>query len=355
MKKVFLAFPGYNVKIREKIKKIEEFEFWNLEKITETDFIELIKNKIKPANKNVKKNYFSPGNEEFYKNSYKESTWGVLLPDYAKNDSSSRYESLFVKNLFSDLSLPVTFYVTRLGITVERQKIDAFKKSSFHSEDKKVTNKYFLQFYQLLLPEIIGTNWHAYEVLKWDREQWRLSIACLLFNDLEKYQRSKQIMHWQKECTEIVTLYEMLLSRFKNDTGRHKIIQRIEILLGKHYKSSFVNIKKNLHTLFDYRNEFVHGNFFDRLKKDTKSYSNNKQMAQLPMVDFNFLEEQTEVLRKTFIAFIYLKKKFKKNKSKALKDLSIPDIINLGIMDITTRKKIEKYSEEILKLAYFKK
>ena len=277
----------------------------------------------------------------------------MLLPDYSKDSLGSRYESLFVTNLFSGLYLPVTFYVGKHGITVEKIKLEDHKKTCFHGEDKKFTNKNFLRFYKLLVSEIMGTNWHAYEVLTWDREQWRLSIACLLFNELEKYQKSKEIMTWQKECAEIVTLYEMLLSRFKNDNGRYKIIQRVEVLLGGHYKNNFKNIKKHLTTLFDYRNEFVHGGFFDRLKKETNSYSDNKQMAQLPSVDFKFLEEQPELLRKTLIVFVYLRKKFKKTKAKTLKGLSIPEIINLGIMDITVRKKIQKYAREILKVAYF--
>ena len=351
MRKIFLAFPGYQVKIRTKRKKIGEFEFWNLEKISEGEFLDLIKKEIKPLNRNVKKNYFAISSEDAYKKSYKESTWGILLPDYSRDNLGSRYESLFAINLFSDLSLPVMFYVGRFGVMVEKTQLDILKKSRFHSEDEKFTNKKFTQFYGLLVPEIMGTNWHADEVLKWDREQWRLSIACLLFSELEQYQRSKRIMTWQKECAEIVTLYETLLSRFKDDNGRHKIVQRVEILLAEHYKKDFPKIKKNLKTLFDYRNEFVHGGFFDRLKKATKSYPGDK-IAQLPNVDFQFLEEQTEVLRKTLIVFLYLRKKFKK--IKAFKALSVPEIVNMGIMDIQLRKRIQKYANEILKLTYSK-
>lgn len=352
MRKIFLAFSGFQVKIAEKRKKIGEFEFWNLEKINEAEFLDLIKKEIKPLNQNVRKNYFVTSNEDAYKKSYKESTWGILLPDYSKDNLGSRYESLFAVNLFSDLSLPVMFYVGRFGVMVEKTALDILKKSKFHSEDEKFTNKKFPQFYKLLTPEIMGINWHADEVLKWDREQWRLSVTCLLFGELEQYQRSKKVMTWQKECAEIVTLYEALLSRFKDDNGRYKIIQRVEILLGNYYKKKFGNIKKNLKILFDYRNEFVHGGFFDRLKKETKSYPDNQKMAQLPNVDFKFLEEQTEVLRKTLIVFIYLRKKFKK--TKAFKALSVSEIVNMGIMDIHLRKKIRKYANEILKLTYSK-
>jgi len=351
VRKIFLSFPGYQVKIRGKRKKLGDFEFWNLEKIGEVKFLELIKKEIKPLNKNVVKNYFSTSNEDLYKQSYAESTWGMLLPDYSNENWGSRYESLFIVNLFSDISLPVMFHVSRLGVTVEKTKLGIHEKSKFHSEDKKFSNKKFTEFYKLLTPEIMGINWRADEVLKWDREQWRLSIACLLFSELEQYQRSKKVMTWQKECAEIVTLYETLLSRRKNDNGRHKIVQRVEILLAEHYKKDFPKIRKNLKTLFDYRNEFVHGGFFDRLKKATKPYPSDT-LAQLPNVDFQFLEEQTEVLRKTLILFIFLRKKFKKSKKYA--GLSVPAIINMGIMDIATRKKIREYSKQILELTYYK-
>ncbi|MBI2463583.1 hypothetical protein HYV57_01355 [Candidatus Peregrinibacteria bacterium] len=352
MRKIFLAFPGCQVKISEKRKKIGEFEFWNLEKISKREFLNLIKKEIKPFNQNVRKNYFGMGSKDDYEKSYKESTWGILLPNYSKDNSASRYESLFVINLFSDLSLPVMFYVDRDGVTVKKTTLNIHKKSNCYNAKEKFANKKFPQFYELLVSEIKGINWNACEVLEWNREQWRLSLACLLFSELEQYQKSKDVMIWQKECAEIVTLYETLLSRYKNDNGSYKIIQRVEILLGNHYKKDFENIKKNLKILFDYRNEFVHGGFFDRLKKATRSYSDDKGMAQLPKVDCEFLEEQAEVLRKTLIVFIYLKKKFKK--IKALKVLSVPEIVNIGIMDIQLRKKIQKYANKILKLTYSK-
>jgi len=58
MSKIFLAFPSYQVKIKSKIKTLNKFEFWNLDKIKDDAFVSLIKKKIKPLNKNIKNNYF---------------------------------------------------------------------------------------------------------------------------------------------------------------------------------------------------------------------------------------------------------------------------------------------------------
>ncbi len=83
--------------------------------------------------------------------------------------------------------------------------------------------------------------------------------------------------------------------------------------------------------------------FFDRLKKETEAHSCGK-MAQLLSVDFGFLKVQSDVARKVFISFLYLKKKFKKvNKP-------IPEIINSAIMNIKLRKRVQLHVSQILRL-----
>lgn len=348
MQKIFLAFPGYQVTIDKKIKKIGNFEFWNLEKINEDEFISLIQKKIKPLNKNFKRNYFHGRSEQDYRESYRSSSWGMLLPNYVENHLDGRFESLFTVNLFSQYSLPVMFYVSSIGVSVEKDKILLAEKAQFHSEDKKFINKKFINFYNKLFPTLIGCRWEAGEVLKWSREDWRLYISRLLFERLAKYQKSKQIMTWQSECAEIVSFYEAILPRYPKDNGSYRIIQKIEILLGKSLKHNFPLVKNGLKELFASRNEFVHGSFFDRLKKNTKVYPDNN-LAQLPSVDFNFLQAQADLAKKVFIVFLYLKK-LKQRKS--LRN-TIPEIIHSGIMDIDIRKKIQNHSEEILKLLSF--
>jgi len=351
--KIFLSFPGYQVTLKQKIKKIGDFEFWNLEKITDDEFISLIQKKIRPINKNVKKNYFLTNSEQDFRESYKNSTWGILLPNYTKDYLDGRYESLFAINLFSDLNLPVMFYTQRMGINVEKRNILIHQKAQFHSEDKKFLNKKFIKFYNLIFPSLVGIRWEAYEVAKWNREDWRMHVSCLLFNELEKYQRSKQVMTWQSECADIVSFYESLLSRKPNDNGKYRICQRIEVLLGRYYKKDFKKLKIGLNSLFNYRNEFVHGSFFDRLKKATKTYPDNSNMVQLPMVDFNFLETQSKIAKQVLIVFLYLKEVFK-NKKLPGNFQTIPEIIHAGIMDVKIRDKIQDSAEEILKLLSFR-
>lgn len=353
MQKIFLAFPGYQVTLKQKVKKIGDFEFWNLEKMTDNEFISLIQREIKPFNKNVRKNYFSVNTEQDFRESYKNSSWGMLLPNYAKDYLDGRYESLFTVNLFSELNLPVMFYVQRMGISVEKRNILIHEKAQFHSEDKKFLNKKFIQFYNRIFPALLGVRWQAYEVAKWGREDWRMYVSCLLFNELAKYQRSKQVMTWQAECADIVSFYEALLSKEPNDNGQYKISQRIEVLLGRYYKKEFSKIKDGLKQLFNSRNDFVHGSFFDRLKKTTKTYPDNQNMAQLPTVDFNFLETQSKTAKQVLVIFLFLKKTFKGKKLFG-KNKTIPELIHAGIMDVKIRENIQNRTSEILKLMSFR-
>ena len=346
MQKIFLAFPGYDVTLNQKIKKIGDFEFWNLEKISDDEFVSLIQKKIKPLNKNVRKNYLTPRTEQDFRESYKNSSWGMLLPNYAKDYLDGRYESLFTVNLFSEFNLPVMFYVQKLGITVKKRNIEIAGKAQFHGEDKKFLSKKFIKFYNLIFPSLIGVSWQAYEVAKWNREDWRMYISCLLFDKLAKYQHSKNPMTWQAECAETVSFYEALLPKDLRDNGQYKISQKIEILLGRYYKKQFPEIKGGLKKLFSSRNDFVHGSFFNRLKKATKPHPGNKDMAQIPMVDFNFLETQYRVAKQVLVAFLYLKKMLGNQKT-------IPETIHSGVMDIKTREKIQNCADEILKLMSF--
>src|SRR3989344_3418626 len=329
MQKIFLAFPGYQVALKQRIKKLDDFEFWNVEKISDDEFISLIQKKIKPFNKNVMRNYFSVNTEKDFRESYKNSSWGMLLPNYTKDYLDGRYESLFTVNLFSELNLPVLFYVQRMGITIEKRNILIHEKAQFHSEDKKFFKKNFVEFYRLIFPALIGVRWQAYEVAKWNREDWRMYVSCLLFNKLAKYQRSKQVMTWQAECADIVSFYEALLSKEPNDNGQYKISQRIEVLLGRYYKKELPKIKDGLRDLFYARNDFVHGSFFNRLKKSTKTYPDNRNMAQLPMVDFNFLETQARTAKQVLVVFLYLKNKLSGRKLGDQK--TIPEIIYFGV------------------------
>ena len=347
MNKIFLAFPSYQVKLKSRIKLLGKFEFWNLDKIKkDEEFIKLIKAKIKPHNKNIKNNYFFGKTIDDFKKVYKKANWGILLPTYVKENYHLGSEDLFILNLYSDLFLKPIFCVNRHGIHFINPNVDDLIRAQYHSHDKLFTNNKLIKFYKTLMPEVVNMDWHADKVSSWTREDWRIYVVKTLFNDLEKYQRSKYITTWQKECVDLVNFYETLLSRFKNDNGKYKIIQRIEILLGNYYKNDFAKIRQELVKLFDYRNEFIHGSFFDRLLKETQKKAKDGNNNLTTNIDFAFLERQTLIAKRVLILFFCIRKKFYKNKPTN----SVPQIIHKSIMDIQLRLKIQKYIKQTLDL-----
>jgi hypothetical protein len=345
-----LAFPDFSVRLNKRIKTVGSFEFWNLKKIEKNEFIDLIKTKIRPLNKNIRNNYFSSSTKDHFLKAYDEASWGILVPS-SLDDFGSENKLLFIINQFTDKILPLVFHVSNFGIKIDNAEIKLLHKVLLHGVDKDFSNIKFVGFFRTLINEIKETGWQAYQVLKWDREMWRLSNLYSLIFELQKYKNSKDVLSWPKECRDFITIYETMLTRHKNDGGKHKIIQRIEVLIGEYFKKDFNKIKRELDKVYEYRNEYVHGQSFDRLKRETRSYPDNTEMAKLPSVDFDFLNRQARILRKVFIVFLFLRKKFKNTRSKKIKNKTIPEIIELGIMDFVVRKKIQKYAKEILSLS----
>ncbi len=76
-------------------------------------------------------------------------------------------------------------------------------------------------------------------------------------------------------------------------------------------------------------------------------------MAQLPTVDFNFLETQSKTAKQVLVTFLFLKKIFRGKKLPG-KNKTIPELIHAGIMDVKIRETIQDRAEEILKLMSFR-
>lgn len=342
--KIFLAFPGYDVKVKN-IEKIASIKIFNLNDISEDDFISLIHKEVRPFNKNVVRNNKQDFATQAFKNSYKNSNWGILLPVYCKEISfGEEYIACYLMKLFSGSPLSAMFSVSHAGVHISKQNVTILEKASFHGEDEKYLSKNFVSFYRNLFPVIKKAQWYAPSVARWGLEDWRLCVACSLFAGLEKYYKSRYLMTWPSECADVASLYEVLLSRRKNDGGVYRIMQRINVLFGDSFNQQ---MQKDFSILYNYRNEFVHGSFFERLKKNTKTYPDNNNMAQLPTMDFKFLDEQANLARKVFVIYIYLTKKMSEG---YLKGASVSRVINDGIMDIKLRKKIRQCVKEILKL-----
>jgi short subunit fatty acids transporter len=99
-----------------------------------------------------------------------------------------------------------------------------------------------------------------------------------------------------------------------------------------------------LNKLFDYRNEFIHGDIFRRLCKEVKKTPKEEKYAKIPMFDTKFLQNNLIVAKQVFISFLYLSLKLKLDKD------NVPKQIDDSILDINKRKEIQKHVKYILKL-----
>ena len=326
---------------------LQSHQIWNLERIDQADFLSRIKRQIPIVNLPKRKSPFVYGDYDSFTRSYAASTWGLLLPDYSDDNRTGRYVSFALISLFVSPVPPVTFHVSRLGISVEQTEISLNEKSQFHGHDRHFRRGAFFTFYRTLFRTVSDTQWSGFAAKAWTAREWRLSMAMMLYMDLLHYQKYKLAFLWPKECAEIVTVYETLLSRSRHDTADASMIQRIEVVLGGHFQTALGGLRAGLKELFDYRNEFLHGDLFRRLKKETK-VPKGADFAVLPDLDMDFLDRQETILRSMFCCLFYLESKTAKRFSG--QDSYVQNLIANGVMDEASRRRIRTLSARILAL-----
>jgi len=346
-KKIFIALTGPEIKQDNKVYKIAEgYECWNLKKFKFDDFILAIKRRIPPINDNVLENYKSdtPGQPGATDEEYIECSWGLLLPDNVPGSLVNSYaEILFLLNLYSSHFLYPTFYVSNLGIQrIEHQK---HQMLYFHGQDqaKIFKREKFVNFFETLLSESIYGTWQADRCAKWNKEDWRLFIACLLFSELKNYENVKETFMWQRESADMTTILEALFTAKDEDNTEilYRLRKRISVLIG----FRFTNIESEIKELYKQRCTFIHGSFFAQIKKNTKV---DDGYADLPVPDFYFLKKQKEYIRFSLASYLYLNKIYKSNKNEFKGCKNVLEVLEKSIIDIGLRNKIREHTEKIL-------
>jgi hypothetical protein len=349
MGKIFLAFADYSSHNKSAIKKIGNLEFFNLTKIGEEDFFRLMKKRFNFPNKKVVSNFKKSNDYKFFQKIYGQSAWGMMVPyDSKKDDIASIYTPTLIVHLYTAKPLITTFIVADYGPWLLTRELRIHQRGQFHSEDKSLLSKKFIKFYKEILPAVHGTDWEACRVTKWDKEDWRMHLAIIFFKQLADYYNKKPVTTWPKECADIVTLIETLFSVDESDYGKRAMMQRIEIVLRKFYGKKFLETRKDLNELFNYRNKFTHGRYFLKLKKSTTAYPDNDKMAQLPSVDMRLLSDLEIITRDIILVYLYLLKTFNRLLNK--RGITLSGLIQETVMDIKLRKRIDIFSEKILRL-----
>lgn len=350
MKKIFIAFTGPKIDQRTKIFRIaENFECWNLNKFTLGDFVKSIKKEIPPRNKNVLNNYKLPKKSRspwgLKDDHFKDCSWGLLLPDNVPDSCVNGYaEIIFLLNLFASHFLYPVFYVTDFGVSRLPKGKDPFIYFHDQNQSKFFKSKNFVKFFDLLLLRSVYGSWYRDRAKKWDKEDWRLFVACSLFRDLKRYENQKSSM-WQREAADMSTILEALFTAgdTTNEEVGYRLRKRIAVLSAFYFKDIETEVKK----LYKQRCKFIHGDFYSEFFEAAKD---DDSVSALPMPDFQFLYGQKEYVRFLLIGYLYIGK-ILKEKPRYFGDVNkVIQLLEQAIIDINLRNKIVKNLKAVYKL-----
>lgn len=344
-KTLFFAFTGKTVEREDKIFELQDgYEFWNLKKFTLDEFIEALKTKIPPVNRNVLRNYKVEGvtGEPFgiTEKQYQQCSWGLLIPDTLKEGGFSHTETLFLLNLYSQNFLYPVFHANDMGIM--RQKHNKDPMIYFHTQNHEIFNsKNFVAFYKILFEQSKYGSWHLDRIQSWGKEDWRLFVAALLYSGLTDYENTKSSFGWQRESAEMATILEALFTAgdAHNEEVMYRLRKRIAVLLAW----KFPDIEKDIKELYGARSAFVHGSFFKQIAKDSPDAYNN-----LPVPDFDLLYKHKEYVRLALVAYLNLARVIQSGGIDGVK--SVMDALENAIINIELRAKLTAETEKLFTL-----
>jgi hypothetical protein len=309
-KDILIAFTGPKIQQEEAVHQIAVgYECWNLEKLERGKFLSLARQRIPPMNTNVLVNYERPDSSSnspygLDDETYRRCSWALLLPDLVPNPLGYSYSDiLFLLNLYSPRFLRPTFYLSDFGVQRPEQEEDY--RLFYHDQNQaaRFSREQFVKFYEMLASESVYGSWQADRMAKWDREDWRLFVGCLLFSELRQGEHSKQVFTWQRESADMATILEALFTAGDDDHGEvgYKLRKRIAVLLAVWFPGIEEDVKK----LYRQRSSFVHGSFFQQAKKDIEVSHGH---AKLPSPPFEFLYLRKEQIRCALAIYLYLNK-----------------------------------------------
>jgi len=347
-KKIFIAFTGQKIK-QQKVFSIESgFECWNLEKFSIDEFVDKIKMVIPPINNNVLRNYKKDSDDKdifgITEAEFKKCSWGLLLPDNVPAALTDGYsEILFLLNLYAPNFLYPVFHATDFGLTKFSHKKNSLIYFHHQNQSKIFKSKKFVKFFKKLLPQSVYGTWQRDRCEKWDKEDWRLFVASLLYSELKDYENEKQSITWQREAADMMTILESLFTADDSTTEEigYRLRKRIATLIG----FKFSDLEKDIKTLYRERSKFVHGSFFAEVGKEAKK---KDSVSALPLPDFNFLYKHKEYVRFALLAYLNLSLSIKSKNFNEFKR-SI-DVLEAAVIDLKLRKKVIFLTKELFRL-----
>lgn len=336
---IFLAFAGQAMEQTESIIKIQDgYECWNLKKFTLDQFVLALKEKIPPINGNVLVNYKAEdGRIDMFgitEKQYQDCSWGLIIPEELDDALIDSYaETIFLINLYSPAFLYPIFYASDFGISRQSHSRTITGFAHYQNQSIIFKSKEFVSFFKMLLSQGQYGTWQLDRIQKWDKEDWRLFSAGLIYDGLKKYDNSKNSFGWQRESADMATILEALFTADDINNGEvgYRLRKRIATLLSWR----FPNIEKDIKELYAQRCAFVHGSFFAQIDKDSKHSYNN-----LPTPDFNLLYKQKEYVRLAYVSYLHLAKLIKQNPGEYKDNKTVITALEQSIIDIELRQKL---------------
>lgn len=342
---MFFAFTGKAIEQTEKIFEIQDgYECWDLKKFTLDEFVEEIKKKIPPVNNNVIHNYKADENSRephaLTEKQFEQCSWGLLIPDTLEEGGFSHAETIFLLNLYSPNFLYPYFFVNDMGIMRLKHGKDSI--IYFHTQNHNpFHNKNFVAFYKDLFEQSKYGSWHLDRIQSWNKEDWRLFVAALLYSGLTDYENAKSSFGWQRESAEMATILEALFTA--SDTHNEEVMYRLRKRAAALLAWKFPDIEKDIKELYGARSAFVHGSFFEQIAKESPEAYNN-----LPTPDFDLLYKHKEYVRLALVAYLNLAKIIKSEGIDNVK--SVMDALEKAIIDIKLREKLTTETKKLFSL-----
>ena len=98
---------------------------------------------------------------------------------------------------------------------------------------------------------------------------------------------------------------------------------------------------------FSFRNEFIHGDFFRRLARQS-SPAQGTDIAELPAVEFDFLRMQTRALCLVFACIMHLGSCLPELVRHDTSIQSVQDAVERAVMDVELRTMVQDCCKPIL-------
>jgi hypothetical protein len=244
---------------------------------------------------------------------------------------------MFLLNLYSPNFLYPIFHANDMGIM--RQRHDKDSMIYFHTQNHPIFNdKNFVTFYKTLFEQSQYGSWHLDRIQQWNKEDWRLFVAALLYSGLKDYENAKNSFGWQRESAEMATILEALFTAgdAHNEEVMYRLRKRVAVLLAW----KFPDIEKDIKELYGARSAFVHGSFFEQIAKESPKAYNN-----LPTPDFNLLYKHKEYVRLALVAYLNLAKIIKSEGIDNMK--SVIDALEKAIIDVKLREKLTAETKKL--------